>query len=200
MKARVHWSKTAAVCVLGAVLCAGLSVTAGVRLVKECDAAQWPALLQELKEINLDAKPYYFSKRSRNFDHEIRLMTPLAQTAGFVQRNEKDPAAMTLERSLPFLTSGVVTLEVSSMARGREQAEAVQAALKTDAKSLTPIASQHVNTRLRQVGFYAEPYYQSLKTFSFDAEDLAGATFLSIVVTEPEGKTLEIEVDLKKLR
>ncbi|MEW5763969.1 MAG: hypothetical protein AB1824_03240 [Acidobacteriota bacterium] len=168
--------------------------------MKGCDAAQWPSLLQELKDLNLDAKPYYFSKRSRNFDHEIRLMTPFAQTAGFVQRNEKDEAAMTLERSLPFLTSGVVTLEVSSMARGREQAEAVQAALKTDAKSLTPIASQHVTTRLRQVGFYAEPYYQALKTFSFDAEDLAGATFLSIVVTEPEGKTLEIEVDLKKLR
>jgi hypothetical protein len=183
-----------------AILCAGLTAQAGGKLVKGCDAAQWPALLEELKDLDLDAKPYFFNKRTRAYDHEIRLMTSFAQTAGFVQRNGKDPAAMTLERSLPFLTSGVVTLEISSMARGREQAEAVQAALKTDAKTLTPIASQLVNTRLRQVGFYAEPYYQALKTFSFDAEDLAGATFLSIVLTESDGKTLQIEVDLKKLK
>lgn len=172
---------------------------AATRLVSGSSEEQWPALKERLQRVNLEGTPYAYSKRTRNYDFEVAFRTPFAQAAAFVQRNAKNPEVVTLERCLTFLNSGVVAVEVSAMARGKEQAEAVKAVLRVDGKDLAPLSVQEHATRLRQIGFYAEPYYQASQTFFFDADALSGASSVLVVLTDAEGREVEIRVKSDRL-
>ncbi len=176
-----------------------LVVPAATRLVSGTSEEEWPALKERLARVDLDGAPYTYAKRTRNYDFEVAFRTPFAQAAAFVQRNAKNPEAVTLERCLSFLNSGVVAVDVSAMARGKEQAEGVKAVLRVDGKDLSPLSVQEHATRLRQIGFYAEPYDQASHTFFFDAEALSGASSVFVVLTDAEGREVEIRVKTERL-
>lgn len=176
-----------------------LVVPAATRLVSGTSEEEWPALKERLSRANLDGVPYAYAKRTRNYDFEVAFRTPFAQAAAFVQRNAKNPEAVTLERCLSFLNSGVVAVEVSAMARGKEQAEAVKTVLRVDGKDLSPLSVQEHATRLRQIGFYAEPYYQASRTFFFDADALSGAASVLVVLSDAEGREVEVHVKTERL-
>lgn len=177
----------------------GVAALSATRLVSGSSEEEWPALKERLKRVDLEGAPYTYAKRTRNYDFEVAFRTPFAQAAAFVQRNAKNPEAVTLERCLTFLNSGVVAVEVSAMARGKEQAEAVKAALRVDGKDLPPLSVQDHATRFRQIGFYAEPYYQAGHTFFFDADALSGASSVLVVLTDAEGREVEIRVKTERL-
>lgn len=193
---RAFWKRWAAALLLVSFAVAAAAAT---RLVSGSSEEEWPALKERLARVDLEGSPYTYAKRTRNYDFEVAFRTPFAQAAAFVQRNAKNPEAVTLERCLSFLSSGVVSVEVSAMARGKEQAEAVKAVLRVDGKDLAPLSVQEHATRLRQIGFYAEPYYQASHTFFFDADALSGASSVLVVLIDAEGHEVEIRVKTERL-
>lgn len=85
------------------------------------------------------------------------------------------------------------------MARGKEQAEAVNALLRGDGKVLAPLSVQDHATRFRQIGFYAEACYQASRTPYFNADTLSGAISVSVVLTDAGGREVEIRVKTERL-
>ena len=161
---------------------------------------EWTGLKQDLLSAKLDSKPYALSKRSTACDFDLRIRTPFAKAAAFAQRSKDNPDLLTFEAVQTSLSTGVLTVEMVTLARGRDQAQAAGLVVVTDKGTAEPMQESLIRTHLRSVGFYAEPFYEVVKVFSFDMDALKDAKFLTLRILESEDKSLDLKVNLGKLR
>jgi hypothetical protein len=166
----------------------------------ELPASNWPSVLSELKDLRPDKAPYHFSKRSRAYDHEVFILTPMVRAAAFVRANEKTPEAITPEALTRAMDRDRFVVEVTSSHRAIDKSREVQAKLKIDGKVVEPYQDSLLVTQLKSVGFYAEQYYFTTRQFAFITDDVKAAKTLSILLVEADGKSYELPVDLSKLR
>jgi hypothetical protein len=165
----------------------------------EIPASNWPAVLSELKVLRPDKAPYHLSKRSRAYDHEVYILTPMARAAAFVEANKKTPEAITSGAITRAMDRDRFVVEVTSSHRAMDKSREVQARLKIDGKVAEPYQDSLLVTQLKSVGFYAEQYYFTTRQFAFITDDVKAAKTLSIILVEADGKTYELPVDLSKL-
>jgi hypothetical protein len=156
--------------------------------------------LSELKVLRPDKEPYHLSKRSRAYDHEVYILTPMARASAFVKANEKTPEAITPEALTRAMDRDRFVVEVTSSHRAIDKSREVQARLKIDGKVVEPYQDSLLLTQLKSVGFYAEQYYFTTRQFAFITDDVKAAKTLSILLVEADGKSYELPVDLSKLR
>lgn len=191
---------TVAVLLAAALVSAAAARREGEGIQTAFSADQWPSLLNDLKDAKLDRHPYHMSKRTRAFDHDVRVLTPFAKAALFVQADKKDEASLTFEAVAKHLDPSTILVLVESQHRAQKSAEGVTAALKVDGRMVDPVLEGIDHTMYKTVGYYAEKMFVCQKRFVFDMQELKGAKSLALVLTEPEGKTLDMEIDLAKLR
>ncbi len=161
---------------------------------------QWTNLLGDLREVHLNRGPYRITKRTRVFDHEVRIVTPFAAAAEKVQGLRGGARNATYEHVAKELAGTRLLVKLHTMCRSQPLAEAVTIALRVDGRSVQPILDRLEMSQLKSVGFYAEPFYIVDRTFFFELSEIVGAKAVSVLVFEDEGEAIELPVDVPALR
>ncbi len=171
-------------------------------ITTELPASKWPTVLDELKDMKINRAPYHVTYRSRAYDHDVLIQTPMSRAALFVQTNKKDPAALTQEAVTKVFDPSRLVIQTKTLHRAIDKAQNVEIQLLADGKPVHPVQDHVLTVRLRSVGFYAEPLYEGCKEFVFDAAEVKDAKKLVLVIVEPEDGgpvKREITLDMGKL-
>ncbi len=185
---------------VGALVSAAAAWRQGDGIQTSFSASDWPALLNDLRDVNLERSPYHLDKRTRAYDHEARILTPFAKAALFVQADKKRAASLTYDELAKHLDPSVLLVRTESQHRAQKDAEGVTVAFKADGKVVEPVLEGIESTMYRTVGYYAEKMFVCQKRFVFNVDELKGARSLTLILYESDGKALEMDVDLAKLR
>lgn len=161
---------------------------------------EWPAVLEDLLGARLNKKPYRLSKRTTAYDFDVHVITPFARAAEFVQAVKERETIPTYEEVSRQFDPGRLALRLKTAHRVREASEGVLAVLKTDARTVQPYQDKILSSMPVKIGQYYEQYHVVVRDFYFDASQVAGARSLSVVLMENDGATIEIPVDLGRLR
>ncbi len=192
-------------CILGAgFLLASLGVLGldGLAdgIVTELPASPWTTVLGELKSLKFERAPYHLLKRSRAYDHDILIETPMARAAAYVQANKKDPKALAPEAVARAFDPSRLIIETKTFNHAIEHSQGVLLALRVDGRVLQPVKDDLISTTLKSVGFYADPLYVTIKQFMFSMDDIRGAKAMSVMIIEPDNTTYELPLDLARLK
>ncbi len=172
-------------------------------ITTELPASKWPTVLDELKDLKVNRAPYHVSYRSRAYDHDVIIRTPMSRAALYVQMNQKDPAALTQEAVTKAFDPSRLVIQTKTLHRAIDHAQNVEIQLLVDGKVVYPVQDHVLTVRLRSVGFYAEPLYEGSKEFVFDTADFKTAKTLVLIIVEPDDSgpvKREINLDMGKLR
>jgi hypothetical protein len=161
---------------------------------------QWPSLLESLQAARCDRAPYRLTKRTRAFDYRVHLVTPFCAAAAKVQSRRDASAPLTFDTVRAELDSARLGVNLQTMHRSVDGAQAVTLALRADGKMVQPLMDRLEKSQLRSIGFYAEPFYVVDRSFDFDLAEVSRAKKLSVVIFESDSKQVEVPVDVSELR
>lgn len=172
----------------------------GDGLQMRLSAADWPAVLEDLRSAHLGKKPYHVSKRTMGYDFDVRVLTPFARAAEYVQQEKGGKASPSFDEVSKRFEPGRLALQLKAVHRSQDAAEAVLAVLKTDSTTLQPYQDKILSSLPEKIGQYFEQYHVVVRDFYFDPSQLAGAKSLAVELIENDGTTLDLPLDLERLR
>lgn len=154
----------------------------------------------ELAKAPVNKKPYRLTARSRIYDHEVRLRTPFARAAAYVQANEDRLDQLTYAEVAKAFDGPEITVELRTQSRNRDKSEAVMVVLKTEAGTLQPVMNKLVSSTLQKIGYRGEQFYVVERVFTFDMAAVAKAKTLTVSIVEYKGHSIELPVELDQIQ
>jgi hypothetical protein len=161
---------------------------------------EWPALLEDLSSAHLSRRPYRLSKRTVAYDFDIHVITPFARAAEYVQEEGGAKPTLSFEDVFKRFDPGRLTLQLKTVHRTQDAAEGVLLVLKTDTGTLQPYQDKILSSMPEKIGQYFERFHVVVRDFNFDSSQVAGTKSLTAVLIENDDTTLELPIDLEKLR
>ena len=161
---------------------------------------QWESTLKELSKAKVDRGAYRISKRTFTYDFEVPLVTPYARAARFVQARKPGAPPATYEEVSAAMIPGRLEVELKIKHRSKESAAGVLLMLAAGEQNIQPFQDKELTTFLKSEGFYAEPFYNVIKSFAFDLSQVPLPQGPEIVIIETDGSFVRVPVRWERLR
>jgi hypothetical protein len=176
----------------------GWGTGAGIQLTLPRE--DWEATLKELSKAKVEKGAYRIGKRTFTYDFEITVVTPYARAARFVQAAKPGAPPPTYEQVSTAMVPGRLEVELKIKHRSKEAAAGVLLMLAAGEQNIQPYQDKELTTYLKSEGFYAEPFYNVVKSFAFDLAQVPVAQSPEVVIIETNGSFVRVPVRWERLK